>query len=487
MHSKMLNVYLVIAFMFVSQAVTSLSKASELTTRPATFADVVEASMPAVVNISTTQSIDVKNPLDDIRNEIPEGSPFEHFFKEFMEREFNMPEMRKRKATSLGSGFVIDQDGFIVTNHHVIDGADEITVTLSTDPDTNYYAKVVGADEKTDLAVLKIDAGKPLNYLTFGDSDKARVGDWVLAIGNPFGLGGTVTAGIVSAKSRFLNGRYDELIQTDASINRGNSGGPMLNVEGKVIGINSVLISNSGGNIGIGFSIPSNQASKVVQQLKGKGKIVRGWIGVALQELTEDIAKNIDVPKGTKGVLIAQVLPQGPAEKGGIKPGDVIVKFDGLPTPNIQKLMRVVAETQVGKKCSVELFRDGKSMQISLTVALREDKTDEKSGKESMKESVNTDMKLGIKMEDINPALRTKFKIDQNVKGVIIVGTSRNSVAADAGILPGDILLQVNRTRVHTVQEVVKCIEQVRKSGSKDIAFLISRNGANRFVVLDLQ
>jgi serine protease Do len=455
---------------------------------PATFAPIVESAMPAVVNISTTQSVEVKSPLDDLRGEFPEGSPFfDQLFKELLEREFGFPEARKRKATSLGSGFIIHPDGFIVTNSHVIDGADEITVTLSNDPDKTLKAKVIGNDKKSDLAMLKIEANTALPYLKFGDADKARVGDWIIAIGNPFGLGGTVTAGIISAKSRLIASQYDELIQTDASINRGNSGGPMLNLAGEVIGVNTIIVSTTGGNIGIGFSIPSNQARPVIEQLKKSGKITRGWLGVGIQTLTDDIAKNIGA-SSVKGVLVTQVMKDSPAEKAGVKAGDIITSFDGITVTQPQKLSRVVAETAIGKKSNLEILRDGKPLKLTVTIELLNDKLEEIEAKKTKeKNPPSIDSTLGIKLNDITTSLREKFKLDPSVKGAIVSGVNRGSIAAEAGLLPGDVVMQVNRMKIENAAQAIKEIESAKKAGNKDIAFLINRAGSSRFITLELE
>jgi serine protease Do len=455
---------------------------------PGTFADVVEKAMPAVVNIATTQRIEARNPLEDLRSEIPEGTPFDHFFKEFLDREFNVPEARKRKATSLGSGFIIHPDGYIVTNAHVVESADEVSVTLSSDPDKIYNAKLIGSDKKADLAVLKIESKTPLPHLQFGDAEQARVGDWVIAIGNPFGLGGSVTTGIISAKSRFIGGQYDELIQTDASINRGNSGGPMLNLQGQVIGINSVIISNTGGNIGIGFSIPANQAKPIIEQLKGAGKIVRGWLGVGIQGINEDIAKNIGLPASTKGLVVTQVMKDSPADKAGIKVGDVIVSFDGAATFQPQKLSRVVSGTKIGNKSTVDIIRDSKPIKIVVTVEkMAEEKTDVATTSSGKEGTSVTDHNIGVRIENITPQLRQKFKLDPQIHGVLIVGVNRNSPAADAGLVVGDVILQINRHKIENVSAALQEIERAKKAGSKNIAILAAKGSDNLFILLELQ
>lgn len=458
---------------------------------PASFSSIVESAMPAVVNISTTQSVDAKSPFDDLRAEIPEGSPFEFFFKDFLDREFADRGQgdfggRKRKATSLGSGFIIDEDGYIVTNQHVIEGAEQISVTISDDQSKSYPAKVIGIDKKTDLALLKIDAKTKLPFLKFGNADDSKVGDWIVAIGNPFGLGSTVTAGIISAKSRFINGQYDEFIQTDASINRGNSGGPMLNMKSEVIGINSVIISPSGGNIGIGFAIPSNQAQPILKQLKEKGSIVRGWLGVAIQPINEDIAKNLGI-ENAKGALVAEVVKDSPAEKAGIKIGDIILTFDGLPIDKPQKLSKVVADTPINKKSIIELIREGKAIKAEVTVAKLDDKAPSNSKGDELVDKKSGDFMLGMKLENLDDTNRTKFKVDKNIAGVIVTKVARNTPAGDVGIKPGDVIMQINKLKIKSTTEAMAEIKRVQAANMSNIVLLIGRAGTNRFIVMDVE
>ena len=327
--------------------------------RPDSFADQVEKLSPAVVNISTTTVVNDGQAMD--MPQFPPGSPFEEFFKNFGDNN------RQRKAQSLGSGFIIDDKGIVVTNYHVIENAEEIRVVLADE--ASFTAEVLGQDKKTDIAVLKIDPGDTeLTAVSFGDSDELRVGDWVLAIGNPFGLGGTVTAGIVSARGRDIgNGPYDDFIQTDASINRGNSGGPLFNTDGDVIGINTAIYSQSGGSVGIGFAISSNLAQRVADQLIEFGQTRRGWLGVYIQEVTSDIAESLGLEDDI-GALISSVNEDGPAARGGIQPGDVVVEFDGKVIEKMRDLPRIVAETDIGATVKVELFRQGKRKNFTVTI-----------------------------------------------------------------------------------------------------------------------
>ena len=336
---------------FITIFLFQLSFINTLSARPApdSFADLAEKLMPSVVNISTTQTIKTTN--NPFPFQFPPGSPFEEMFKDF-----NQP--TERKASSLGSGFIVDKEGTVITNNHVINNAEDIVVRVG---EKEYKAKIVGADPYMDIAVLKIDSKDTFTPVKFGDSDKARVGDWVMAIGNPFGLGGTVTAGIISARNRDINlTRYDDFIQTDASINQGNSGGPLFNIDGDVVGINTAIIApNQSGSIGIGFAIPSNAASSVIDQLVKFGETKRGWLGVRIQEVTKEIA-DVEKLKNTEGALVASVGEKSPAEKAGLQPGDIILKFDGQKIDTMRTLPKLVSRTEVGKTVELEIWRDKK-------------------------------------------------------------------------------------------------------------------------------
>jgi serine protease Do len=451
------------------------------------FAPIVDSAMPAVVNISTTQKVEIKNPFEGL--DFPEGSPFD-MFKDYIERDFSNPEggAKTRKATSLGSGFIIDAEGFIVTNYHVVAEADEINVTLSDDSEKSYKAKVIGKDSKTDLALLKIDAKKALPFLKFVDADTSRVGDWVIAIGNPFGLGISVSSGIVSAKARFIPGQYDDFIQTDAPINRGNSGGPMININGEVIGVNSVIISPSGGSVGIGLAIPAEIAQPIIKQLKEKGSILRGWLGVKVQYVTEDIAKNLGLTNA-KGALVSEVIKDSPSEKSGIKVGDVITKFDDKEINNMQKLPRLVAETPIGKTAKVELVRDGKVMTLETKIEKPEGVDAEQNANKKAKEekASNDSTVLGMKVESISPALRTKYKLDKSISGVVVTKVVRNSISQINGIKPGDVIMRFNRSKTEAPDDLSKAVNEAKKSGAVNGLFLIHRDDSNIFFVLDLE
>ncbi len=478
-----------LVFSCVAGALVFTSFAANARVAPDGFADLAEKLLPAVVNISTTQSVkrDSDSPLQ--MPKLPPGSPFEEFFKEFFDRQQQRRDTPKRKATSLGSGFIIDASGLIVTNNHVIEGADEITAILHDD--RRLEAKVVGRDSKTDLALLRVKSSKPLPFVQFGDSDKARVGDWVVAIGNPFGLGGTVTAGIISARARNINaGPYDDFIQTDASINRGNSGGPMFNLDGRVIGINTAIFSPSGGSVGIGFSIPANLAKPVIDQLKEFGRARRGWLGVRIQTVTEELAESLGL-SSAHGALVANLTEGGPAEKAKVKVGDVILAFDGKPIDEMRNLPRIVAETPVGKATKVVVWRQGK--EVTLSVKLGEFPEEEKiaavapkdSGPEKKSKALKT---LGLTVAPVTDELRNRFRLDEDAKGVVVTEVDPDSPAAENGVRPGDIVRKIgpNQTAVKSPAQVLKSVEQARKSKRKRLLFLFERDGNSRFVALGI-
>jgi serine protease Do len=462
---------------------------------PASFADLVDKLIPAVVNISTVETLKPDQGGDSPSAQMPQlppGSPFDQFFHNFFDHGPSgqgRQEAEPRRASSLGSGFIIDPRGYIVTNNHVIAGADQITVILHDD--TNLKAKVVGRDKKTDIAVLKVDAGHPLPAVGWGDSDAARVGDWVLAIGNPFGLGGSVTAGILSARQRDINsGPYDDYLQTDAAINRGNSGGPMFNMNGHVIGINTAIFSPSGGSIGIGFAIPSVLAKDIVSELidEPDHTVHRGWLGVRIQEVTPEIADALGLDKA-KGALVASVTPKGPAEGAGIAPGDVILEFDGRPVTDMRRLPQLVAETPVKKRVKVNLWRKKKPLSVEVTVARLDEKAEQLASAAGTAQPQDQPQApkvtaFGLTLSEITPQLKTKFSLSGDEKGVVVVDVAKDSRAADEGLRAGDVIMEAAQQEVASPADIVGRIAAAKKSGRKAILLLVERKGDLRFVAL---
>ncbi len=457
---------------------------------PDSFADLAERLLPAVVNISTTQKVQrhAEGGQEGPQFQFPEGSPFRDFFDRFNRRQGDQP---ARRVTSLGSGFIIDKSGYVVTNNHVIDGADKVTVILHNGE--KFDAEIVGKDKKTDLALLKVDPGEEkLTAVEFGASDKARVGDWVIAIGNPLGLGGTVTAGIISARGRDIrSGPYDDYIQTDAPINRGNSGGPLFDMKGAVMGINTAILSPSGGSIGIGFSVPANLAKNVIGQLREFGTTRRGWLGVQIQTVSPEIAESLGL-ESPRGALVAGVLKNSPAEAAGLKQGDVIVGFDEREVPESRKLPRMVAETNVGKDVGVKVWRDGK--EVRLTVRLGElEKVDQASlttrgsRKDSGDEASREIDALGLALSPITPELTAKYKIEEDMKGVVVTDVKKGSDAEERRLRPGDIVVEVGQEPVATPAEVAAQVEKAREKGRKVVLLLVDKDGDMRFIPIKIK
>jgi serine protease Do len=460
---------------------------------PDSFADLAARLLPAVVNVSSTQTITAKAgaPSGPEMPMFPPGSPFEQFFKDFMNRNRqgqggNQP-APERRAQSLGSGFIIDASGLVVTNNHVIEGADEVSVTLQDN--TTLKADIVGRDESGDIALLKVHSDKPLPTVPFGDSAASRVGDWVLAIGNPFGLGGTVTAGIVSARGRDIHqGQYDDFIQTDAAINRGNSGGPLFNMDGEVIGINTAIFSPSGGSIGIGFAIPSNMAKNTVAQLREYGHPRRGWLGVKIQQVTPDIAESLGL-KDASGAMVAGVTDGGPADKAKLRNGDVILKFAGQDVKEMHNLPRIVADSAVGEEVPVVIWRDGKEITIQTTLAERPNETQLASADATKPVDTTkpTDITgLGLKVAPLTQDLKDKFSLQDGQKGVVITDVSPNTAAADRGLKPGDVIMEVQQGEVSSPADVQKQVDAARGADRKFVLMLIQREGGVQYVPLSL-
>ena len=458
---------------------------------PDSIADVAEKVIDAVVNISTSQKVEARNsPMP----QLPNDPQLDELFRDFFNRRGapGDPQTRERsprRVNSLGSGFIIDPSGIVVTNNHVISEADEITVILNDG--TRLKAELIGKDQKTDLALLRVKPDKPLTAVKFGESEKLRLGEWVIAIGNPFSLGGSVTAGIVSARNRDINsGPYDNYIQTDASINRGNSGGPLFNLDGEVVGINTAIISPSGGSIGIGFAVPAKTAVPVIDQLRQFGETRRGWLGVRIQQVTDEIAESLNI-KPPRGALVAGVDDKGPAKPSGIEPGDVIVKFDGKEIKEMRDLPRVVADTPVGKQTPVVVIRKGKEETKTVTLGRLED--GEKVAAAEPKNGGVPDQNvvkktLGIELANMSGDLRKRYNIKDTVNGVVITGIDASSPAADKRLSPGDVIIEIAQEAVANTDDFQAKVDKLKKDGRKSALLLIAgADGELRFVALSLQ
>ena len=460
---------ILITFLLFNIGFINLSNAKPI---PDSFADLAEKLMPSVVNISTTQII--KTSGNQLPFQFPPGSPFEEMFKDF-----NQP--TERKASSLGSGFIINKNGTIITNNHVINNAEDIIVKVGK---KEYKAKVLGADPYSDLAVLKIEAKEKFTPVKFGNSDKARVGDWVVAIGNPFGLGGTVTSGIISARNRDINlTRYDDFIQTDASINQGNSGGPLFNLNGDVIGINTAIIApGQSGSIGIGFAIPANAASNVINQLIKFGETKRGWLGVRIQEVTKEIAE-VEKLKNLEGALVASVGEKSPAQKAGLKAGDIILKFDGKKVDTMKALPKLVSNTEVGKVVELEIWRNKRLITKKLTLGRLESSDDYKAENKKTKPEIkqkDTEIEtLKITVRSITTKDIDDRKLEKNLKGVVITNISSKSPVA--GMLrEGDIITEVQKNKVLNSKQLNQLIESIYKKGEQTLLLTIINNNNQR-------
>jgi serine protease Do len=453
---------------------------------PASVAPVAKKLVDAVVNIATSQT--VKGPSGVPLPKVPKGAPFEDFFDDFFNKRGGMPHS-DRKISSLGSGFVIDgKEGLIVTNNHVIEGAEEIEINFH-DGSKLKVDKVIGRDTKADLALLKVTPKKPLADVKFGPSATLEVGDWVMAIGNPFGLGGSVSLGIISAKSRDINsGPYDDYLQTDAAINKGNSGGPLFNMDGEVIGVNTAIISPTGGSIGIGFAVPSDTVANVVDQLKQFGEVRRGWLGVKIQTVTDDIAETLGVPENS-GALIAAVTPESPAAKAGLEAGDVILKFDNKDVTTMRGLPRIVAQAPIGKAADVELLRKGQRKMLQVTVGRLDDGDDTDSDlKQPDSESPAPGAAIiGLKLSALTPDLRRKYGLDEKIKGVVVEGIDPQSAAAKKGIKSGDVIVEAAQEAVSDPSDVAASVDKVRKAGRKAVLFRVEDGkGDLRFVAVPI-
>lgn len=445
---------------------------------PDNLADLAERISPAVVNITTTTTV----AQSEQRPMIPEGSPLEDFFRDFMDRQQGRPDQAPRRGSALGSGFIISDDGFIVTNNHVIDKADEIVIEFFEGGELE--AEIIGVDPKTDIALLKVESEVPLPYVEFGNSDVARVGDWVMAIGNPLGQGFSVSAGIVSARNRELRGSYDDFIQTDAAINRGNSGGPLFNMDGDVIGVNTAILSPNGGSIGIGFAMSSAVVENVVKQLKEFGETRRGRLGVRIQDVDEDVAEALGLADA-RGALVTDV-PDGPAKVAGIVSGDVILSFDGKEIEDTRSLVRIVGDTEVGKAVEVTVFREGSEKTLNVDVGLLEDETVRVAAMTSdVPDPEAPASTIGLEIVGLSDELREQFGIDEATKGVVVTSVDETSEAYEKGLREGDVIAEVAQEAVTTPRDVVDRLEAAKDAGRTSILLLVRRAGQPRFVAVN--
>jgi serine protease Do len=478
---------LAVAALGLGLAVSAMAPAAAKAA-PDSFADLAAAISPSVVNITTTTVIAAPAGPGPI---VPRGSPFEDFFRDFGGQGDGQgdgqggdgPSAPPQRSNALGSGFVISADGYIVTNNHVIEGADEISIEFFSGKKLD--AKLVGTDTKTDIALLKVDSPDPLPFVSFGDSDHMRVGDWVMAMGNPLGQGFSVSAGIVSARNRELSGTYDDFIQTDAAINRGNSGGPLFNMDGQVIGVNTAILSPNGGSIGIGFSMASNVVSKVVDQLKQFGETRRGWLGVRIQDVTPDVAEAMNLA-APKGALVTDV-PKGPAMDAGMKAGDVITTFDGVEVADTRELVRRVADTAVGKAVPVVVLREGKPVTLSITLGRREEaEADEKPGQAKPEKPVEKDL-LGMKLTALTPERVTEMGLPPGTEGLVVTSIDEKGDAYGKGLRSGDVITEAGQQKIAKVEDLEARIKEAKDAGRKSLLLLIKREGEPRFVAVSVE
>ena len=462
-----------------------LAFAAQARGAPDSFAELAERLTPAVVSISTAQTAR-QGQMPQFMPQVPPGSPFEDLFRDFFERRKRDDDQQpqRRRVTSLGSGFIIDAAGYVVTNNHVIADADEITVVLHDD--RQFPAELVGRDPKTDLALLTIETDDALPFVTFGDSDAVRVGDWVVAIGNPFGLGNSVTAGILSARGRDINaGPYDDFLQTDAPINKGNSGGPLFNMDGKVIGVNTAIFSPSGGSVGIGFAVPTALAEPVIKQLRDYGRTRRGWLGVRIQTVTDDIAESLGLDSA-HGALVADVTPDSPAEAAGIETGDVILEFNNRAIPEMRELPRVVAATDIGGAVNVVVMRKGRTLTLQVEIGELEEAEPMLAALTQEEEEGSEADSLGMTLSTMTSELRERFSFDEKAQGVVVVEVDPEGTAADRGVRPGDMILEVGLEEVHTPADVVAKVKAADEAKRKSVLLLLDRSSDQRFIAVEI-
>ncbi|WP_433990487.1 Do family serine endopeptidase [Sulfitobacter sp. TBRI5] len=447
--------------------------------KPESLAPLAEKISPSVVNITTSTVVAGQTGPQGI---VPDGSPFEDFFRDFQER--NRDGDRPRRSSALGSGFVISEDGYVVTNNHVIEGADEILIEFFSGQELK--ATLIGTDPNTDIALLKVEADEPLPFVSFGDSDLARVGDWVIAMGNPLGQGFSVSAGIVSARNRALSGTYDDYIQTDAAINRGNSGGPLFNMDGDVIGVNTAILSPNGGSIGIGFSMASNVVTRVVDQLKEFGETRRGWLGVRIQDVTDDVAEAMGMEKAS-GALVTDV-PEGPAKEAGMLAGDVIINFDGDDVADTRALVRRVGNTAIGKAVRVVVFRDGKTQTLLVTLGRREEaESAVPAAMDAPSEGATETEMLGLKLSTLTDEFREQLGLGDDMDGLVVVDVDPASEAYEKGLRAGDLITEAGQQKISDIKGLEERVEATKEAGRKSLLLLVRRAGDPRFVALSLE
>ena len=469
---------------------------------PASFSTLAKKVSPAVVNVAAERTVGASGPTVMRRNgpmPFPEGSPFDEFFRRFFDEHGQGPSFGPgqggqddeddgapapgQRGQALGSGFFIDAEGHVVTNNHVIEDADRIKIILNDG--SSYDAEVIGRDAKTDLALLKAKVDKPISYVTFGDSDKAEVGDWVVAVGNPFGLGGTVTSGIISARGRDIHaGPYDDFLQIDASINRGNSGGPLFDLTGQVIGVNTAIYSPNGGSVGIGFAIPSSLVKMVVADLKDDGKVDRGWLGVSIQPVTPDLAEGLGLDK-PQGALIAEVTPDGPAAKAGLRQRDVVLSIGNTPIEDVRSLVRQVAGLPQGEKVDVAIWRDGAKRTVSVTVgATPTEQTVAAAEKTSTKPAATA--RLGLAVAPMTAEAKARYGIKSATSGVVVVDVTGNGPAAEAGLRPGDVIVKAGDKTVENPQALSQAVDAAATESKKSVLLMVERQGQPLFVAVRL-
>lgn len=488
-----LSRFFIAVSVFAALSLPAMAQVPVMENAPPSVSKLAAGLLDAVVNISSSQTIKGTEQGDNTQTpDMPDGAPFQDYFKDFFSADKNSSKEQSRKLESLGSGFVIDaKEGLIVTNNHVIDKADTIEVNFSDG--SKLAAKLLGKDVKTDIALLKVDPSeKALTAIHFGDSEAAKIGDWVMAIGNPFGLGGTVTVGIISARNRDINaGPYDDFIQTDAAINRGNSGGPLFNMKGEVIGINTAIISPTGGSIGLGFAIPSELAVSVIDQLREYGETRRGWLAVRIQPVTQEIATRLGLAKA-KGALIAGRIEDAKVDNNAIHTGDIILRFGDRDVKEARDLPRIVAESPVNHLVTVVVWRDGKEQKVDVKLGLLKEKEaaetaeEDEGGKKEKNEKPQAEL-MGLTLAPLTPELRKEYSIAPHLNGVVIINVRLNSAADDKRLRKGDVIIDIGQEKVATLEDVKKRLDALRNMGRKNALFLVARpSGELRFVTVPM-